>query len=99
MSGSNIIVSAAACRTSGAKTIYLQFLKHLKEHAAKNHYYVFIDESMPHEDIPGVEYFIVNVRNGCRRVFSITITAKESLNIGISHQRLSCRYKILGWRV
>ena len=65
----NIIVSAGACRTSGAKTIFLQFLEHLKECDADNLYYIFVDEEMSLPKISNVEYVKINVRNGFSRIW------------------------------
>ena len=64
----NVVVSAAACRTSGAKTIFLQFLAHLEEWHSRDLYYIFIDENMPCPKIDGVEYIRINVRNGFKRL-------------------------------
>lgn len=64
----NIIISAGASRTSGAKTIYLQLIEHLRYHVGSNRYIVFVDESMPRPEIVGVEYVIVDVRKGLERL-------------------------------
>lgn len=64
----NIILSAGACRQGGAKTIYLQLMEHLRYHVSNHRYIVFVDESMPRPEIAGVEYVIVDVRNGLERL-------------------------------
>ena len=57
----NILVSAAALRTSGARTIYLQFINHLKTRVDGNHYFIMVDKSMEMLEIEGVEYWMVDV--------------------------------------
>lgn len=64
----NIIVSAGASRESGAKTIYLQFLKYLSCNVSENRYYVFIDYDMPCPEITGVTYIKINVRSNIQRL-------------------------------
>lgn len=64
----NIIISAGASRTSGAKTIYLQLIEHLRYHVGNHRYIVFVDKSMPRPEIAGVEYVIVDVRKGLDRL-------------------------------
>ncbi len=64
----NIIISAGASRLSGAKTIYLQLIEHLRSHVGNHRYIVFVDESMPRPEIKGVEYVIVDVRKGLARL-------------------------------
>ena len=51
-----IIVATQACRTSGALTIYRQFLSHLAENVNGHIWILFIDPSMDHPIIEGVEY-------------------------------------------
>lgn len=63
----NIVVSAAALRTSGAKTIYLQFINHLKDLVGNNRYVVFVDESMAQSPIDGVDYVVVDLRSNIKR--------------------------------
>lgn len=64
----NIIVSAAAERETGALMIYQQFLFHLREHVGENHYYLFVDPDMPAPEIPGVTYFMVDLRSMRSRI-------------------------------
>ena len=64
----NIIVSAGASRESGAKTIYLQFIRYLSSNISDNHYYVFIDYDMPCPEISGVTYIKINVRSNIQRI-------------------------------
>lgn len=80
----NIIVSAAALRTSGALTIYKQFVTQLPGFVKDNNYYVFVDKSMPVPKISGVEYIIVDVC-GCikRQMFDWYLCAKILKKKGI----------------
>ena len=52
----NIIVLASATRSSGALTIYKQFLSHLPNYVKDNRYFIFVDPSMPQPEIENVEY-------------------------------------------
>lgn len=52
----NIVVLASATRSSGALTIYKQFLSHLPNYVKDNKYYIFIDPSMPQPEIENVVY-------------------------------------------
>lgn len=52
----NIIVLATAVRTSGALTIYRQFIYNLPRYINNDRYYVFIDPSMDQPMIDGVKY-------------------------------------------
>ena len=65
---SDIVVSAAACRTSGTLTIYKQFLSHLPDHIGANRYYIFVDETMPAPRIGGVDSIFVDVRGWVKRI-------------------------------
>lgn len=64
----NIVVSAAALQTSGALTIYKQFIEHLAQNITDNHYYVFVSERMPQPQINGVEYIVSNCNTGLKRI-------------------------------
>lgn len=64
----NIFVLATASRASGALSIYLQFIEALSEQPATNHYYIFVDPSMPQPTLPNVRYVPVDTR-GARRVW------------------------------
>lgn len=75
----NIVISAGASRTSGAKTIYLQLMEHLRYHVGNNRYIVFVDESMPRPEITGVEYVIVDVRKWLDRLRFDYGRCKETL--------------------
>ena len=52
----NIVVLASATRSSGALTIYKQYLSHLPNYIKDNKYYIFIDSSMPQPEIENVVY-------------------------------------------
>ena len=62
-----ILVSAAALRTSGARTIYRQFLEHLKTRVDGNQYYIMVDKDMEMPPIDGVSYIVVDVSNKIKR--------------------------------
>lgn len=51
-----ILVLASAARTSGALTIYKQFLFHLPKHLKGNEYYIFVDPGMPQPELENVKY-------------------------------------------
>lgn len=51
-----IAVLASATRSSGALTIYKQFLSHLPNYVEEHKYYVFVDPSMPQPEINNVKY-------------------------------------------
>lgn len=76
----NIIISAGASRSSGAKTIYLQMMEHLRSHVDNHRYIVFVDESMPRPEIKGVDYVIVDVRKGLERLRFDYGLCKDILN-------------------
>lgn len=63
----NICVIATASRESGALAIYKQFINALKNEVGSDRYCIFIDPSMPQEEINGVEYVTYDTR-GIRRV-------------------------------
>lgn len=52
----NILVLASATRSSGALTIYKQFLSHLPNYVEENRYYIFVDHGMPQPVINNVVY-------------------------------------------
>lgn len=62
------VVIAQACRTSGALTIYRQFLSHLQELKGNNRWIIFIDPSMDHPNIPGVEYVFDSNHSWLQRI-------------------------------
>lgn len=64
----NIVVSAAALRSSGALTIYRQFIERLRKYIGDNRYFVFVDPEMPQPAIDGVEYIHIDIRGNVRRV-------------------------------
>lgn len=64
----NVFVIATASRASGALVIYKQFIEQLATRIDNDHYFVFVDPSMPQPNIPQVQYVVVNTR-GLRRVF------------------------------
>ncbi len=63
----NILVSAAALRTSGARTIYRQFINHLRTRVDGNHYYVIVDKDMERPEMTDVEYWVVDISNKLKR--------------------------------
>lgn len=63
-----ILVSAAALRTSGARTIYRQFLQHLKTRVDGNQYYVMVDACMERPLIDGVNYWVIDVSCKWKRI-------------------------------
>ena len=63
----NICVIATASRESGALAIFKQFINALKTEVGSDRYCIFIDPSMPQEEINGVEYVTYDTR-GIRRV-------------------------------
>lgn len=67
MCRTNILVSAAALRTSGARTIYLQFIEHLKSRVDGNYYYIMVDKDMEMPEIKGVSYWVIDVSNKLKR--------------------------------
>ena len=65
----NIVVIAYACRTSGALTIYRQFIKHLDYLKEDDNWSVFIDESMDHPDLGSkVKYYYITDHSWLRRI-------------------------------
>lgn len=52
----NIIVNTSATRTSGALSIYRQFISHLPQYIGGHRYYIFVDSSMNQPPIDGVTY-------------------------------------------
>lgn len=63
-----ILVSAAALRTSGARTIYRQFIEHLRTRVDGNEYYIMVDKTMEMPDIEGVIYLVVDVSDKVKRI-------------------------------
>ena len=63
-----IVVAAAASRTSGALTMYNQFLNHLKNHVGENQYYIFVHPSMPKPRIDGVKYIEIDITSIINRL-------------------------------
>ena len=51
-----IIVNTAALRSSGALSIYRQFIHHLSLYKGNNQFYIFVDPSMDQPAINGVCY-------------------------------------------
>ena len=51
-----VIVNAAALRSSGALSIYRQFITHLPKGVNGNRYYIFVDSSVDQPVIEGVTY-------------------------------------------
>lgn len=64
-----IIVNATATRSSGALTIYNQFISHLASHIGSDQYYLFVDRSMPQPHIEGVSYIQDNNHSWEHRIY------------------------------
>lgn len=65
----NIVVNTSATRTSGALTIYKQFISHLKENAGGNSWYIFVDSSMPQPQMEGVTYMCDDNHSRLHRIY------------------------------
>jgi len=73
-----IVVSASASRSSGALTIYKQFLNHLPDYIDGMHYTIFVDPFMPQPVIIGVDYITVNTKRQYQRIlFDWYLSGKE----------------------
>lgn len=66
--GYKIMVSAAALRTSGARTIYRQFIEHLRTRVDGNSYYIMIDKEMEKPEIAGVTYLTIDTSSKFKRL-------------------------------
>ena len=64
-----VIVNAAALRSSGALSIYRQFITHLPKGVNGNRYYIFVDSSVDQPVIEGVTY-IHDDNHSCRHRIS-----------------------------
>lgn len=64
----NVVISAAALRSSGGLSIYKQFLLHLKNNVRGDRYIIFIDASMPAPQIDDVEYIVVDLKSHISRI-------------------------------
>ena len=64
----NIIVNAAALRSSGALTVYLQFISHLSDYIGNNRYYLFVDPFVVQPVMEGVTYIQENNHGWLHRV-------------------------------
>ena len=62
------MVSAAALRTSGARTIYRQFIEHLRTRVDGNSYYIMIDKEMEKPEIAGVTYLTIDTSSKFKRL-------------------------------
>ena len=76
----NIIVCASALRSSGALTIYKQFINHLSHNIRDNKFYIFISEGMPQIPINGVQYIVSKHYTGLRRVMFAASGCKHYLS-------------------
>ena len=94
----NVVVLACASRTSGAKTIYLQFLDHLKVNIGVHRYFIFVDESMPCPSIDGVTYLVVNGRTWIKRVFLDFFALRKILKDKNIHPSLIISFQNTGAR-
>lgn len=75
----NIVVSAAALRIGGARTIYRQFINHLSERIDNNRYIIFVDHVMEQPIIENVKYIEVNTRGKIRRILFDCYDCKKLL--------------------
>lgn len=64
----NIIVNASALRSSGALSIYNQFIAHLVHNVRGNNYYIFVDSKVNRPNISGVVYLIDNDHSWLHRI-------------------------------
>ena len=78
----NIIVNASALRSSGALSIYKQFISHLRNNINGNKYYIFVDSSVPQPQIDGVVYIHDNDHSWIHRIWwdIIGINKKKKKN-------------------
>lgn len=65
----NIIVLATATRTSGALSIYRQFISHLPHYTSGHQFYLFIDPAMDHPKISGVNYIMKETHSWWDRIW------------------------------
>ncbi len=63
-----IVVLADAMRGGGTTTVYLQFMKHLKDYIGNNQYYIFVHPNIPKPEIEGVEFVEVDTHSHFRRL-------------------------------
>ena len=77
----NIIIIATACRTSGALTIYKQFLTHLKYCIGDNRYYIFVDPSMPKVIMDNVEFIEYDTQRYIDRILFDWKNCKKILQV------------------
>lgn len=63
-----IIVNTAALRSSGALSIYNQFISHLPDYVSGNSYYIFVDSSVNQPVIDGVTYIQDNDHSWIHRI-------------------------------
>ncbi len=65
----NIVVNTFATRTSGALTIYKQFVSHLKENIGGNNWYIYVDSSMPQPQMENVTYIYDDNHSWRHRIY------------------------------
>lgn len=65
----NIVVNTSATRTSGALTIYKQFISHMRENVRENRWYIFVDSSMPQPQMEGVTYMQDDNHSWLHRIY------------------------------
>lgn len=65
----NIIVNTPALRSSGALSIYLQFINHLSFFVGNNRYYIFVDSSVAKPIIKGVTYIVDDDHSWSHRLY------------------------------
>lgn len=64
----NVCVSAAALRSSGALTVYKQFLDHLNDNVGNDIYWIFIDPDMPRKPIKNVHFISIELTSLHQRI-------------------------------
>lgn len=80
----NIIVNTSALRSSGALSIYLQFINYLSYFIGNNKYYIIVDSSVPQPKITGVTYIMDNNHSWRHRLYWDFIGLKKwALHRGI----------------
>ena len=65
----NVAVIAFALHSSGALSIYKQFLFHLISNVKSNSYYIFISRNMPQQDIKNVKYILIDNTSWLKRIW------------------------------
>lgn len=64
----NIVVLADALRGGGTTTIYLQFMKHLRDYIGEDKYHIFVHPIISKPELDGVNYIEVDTHSHFRRL-------------------------------